>query len=222
MIALKRISKGTVALLATLFLVIGLSTGTQRAIAADPQLAPAQALFKAGKYKETIAACDSLLKRDANVIGAHYLKAISYHALKNTAEATKEYQWVVRSGNPTLAPMAQRGLDALEGKATAATGKAKKAKPKLYDFYTTWCVPCKELEPILNQAITPYRSLVDFERIDGDSPSSQALKTKYQINNYPTMVFVKPDGTFHSRLCGVYPKETIQQSLQILLTVSNR
>lgn len=217
---MKRISKGTVALLATLFLVISL--GTQSVFADAGQLGPAQALFKAGKYKEAVAACDALLKRDANIIGAHYIRAISYHAMKNTTEASKEYQWVVKSGNPGLAPQAQRGLDAIEGKAAAADAKAKKAKPKLYDFYATWCVPCKELEPILNQAIVPYRGLVDFERIDGEAPNNQKLREKYQVNNYPTMVFVKPDGTFHSRLCGVYPKETIQQSLQVLVTVSNR
>lgn len=219
---MKRISKGTVALLATLFLVISLTVGTPSAFADNGQLGPAQALFKAGKYKEAVAACDALLKSDANIIGAHYIKAISYHSMKNTAEAAKEYQWVVKSGNPSLAPQAQRGLDAIEGKANTAAAKAKKAKPKVYDFYATWCVPCKELEPILNQAMIPYRSLVDFERVDGEAPNNQALKTKYQINNYPTLVFARPDGTFHSRLCGVYPKETIQQSLQVLLTVSNR
>lgn len=219
---MKRISKGTAALLATLFLVISLTVGTQRAVADNGQLGPAQALYKAGKYKQAIAACDALLKGDANIIGAHYLKAISYHALRNTEEAKKEYQWVVKSGNPGLGPQAQSGLDAIEGKANSAAAKAKKAKPKVYDFYATWCVPCKELEPILNQAMTPYRSLVDFERVDGEAPGNQKLREKYQINNYPTLVFAKPDGTFHSRLCGVYPKETIQQSLQVLITVSNR
>jgi|AGTN01.1.fsa_nt_gi Thiol-disulfide isomerase and thioredoxins len=219
---MKRISKGTAALLATLFLVISLVGGTPSAFADNGQLGPAQALFKAGKYKETIAACDKLLKSDANIIGAHYLRAISYHAMKNTGEAAKEYQWVVRSGNPLLGPQAQRGLDAIEGKRAAADAKARHLKPKVYDFYATWCVPCKELEPILNEAMVPYRNTVDFQRVDGEQASNQALRTKYQVNNYPTLIFAKPDGTFHSRLCGKYPKETIQQSLQVLVTVSNR
>src|SRR5262245_45495841 len=85
-IAMKSLSKGTVALLATLFLFISLATGTNNACADSGQLGPAQELYRAGKYKEAIAVCDKLLKSDANIIGAHYLKAVSYHALKNKEE----------------------------------------------------------------------------------------------------------------------------------------
>lgn len=85
-----------------------------------------------------------------------------------------------------------------------ACEKAKaENKILMIDFYTTWCGPCKmldrntwpdaEVKKLLTEKTIALK--VDAER-------NRELASKYRINSYPQIVFIRPDGTEIDRLVG--------------------
>ncbi len=73
---------------------------------------------------------------------------------------------------------------------------------QIYDFAAVWCPPCNLLAAeVLDRADYPGPKL---NHVDVDSPDSWALKTKYKVGGYPTMVAVDGTGAEIARLVG-YP-----------------
>ncbi len=75
-----------------------------------------------------------------------------------------------------------------------AQSEAKKSMPKVIDFYTTWCVPCKRLAPLLEEVEKQYKDKVEFERYDAEAPANKALVEKYKVEAYPTVIFIDQNG----------------------------
>ena len=89
----------------------------------------------------------------------------------------------------------------------AAFAEAKATgKPLLLDFSAVWCPPCNLLGAEVLHAATPPAVLEDYvvAVVDVDHPSSFALKSRYAVGGYPTVVVADPDGTERSRTVG-YP-----------------
>lgn len=66
-------------------------------------------------------------------------------------------------------------------------------KPILLDFYAEWCGPCKMFVPVLEDASVEKKEL-DFYKINVDD--AEDAVSKYGIRNIPTVIMVRPDGTF--------------------------
>ena len=66
-------------------------------------------------------------------------------------------------------------------------------KPKIVDFYATWCGPCKMLTPILEEMEKKYGDRIEFVRIDIDEQPD--LANAYGIEAVPTLMFMKTDGS---------------------------
>lgn len=62
----------------------------------------------------------------------------------------------------------------------------KADKPVLVDFYATWCGPCKQLAPIINNLAGEYEGRVIFVKVD--EAKSRDLISQYGITGYPTVV----------------------------------
>lgn len=60
-------------------------------------------------------------------------------------------------------------------------------RPMVVDVYATWCGPCKVYSPIFNKIANEYEGVVDFYRMDVDSPYSQDFT---EFNCVPTTVFI--------------------------------
>lgn len=80
-------------------------------------------------------------------------------------------------------------------------------KPAIIDFYATWCVPCKRLAPILEELSKDYEGKVDFYRIDAEK--ERELSGAFNIQFYPTLIFIPKDGTPQS-LGGLRSKEELK------------
>lgn len=61
--------------------------------------------------------------------------------------------------------------------------------PVIVDFYATWCGPCKQLAPNLEQTAKDYGGKVKVIKIDAERASE--IASKYSIGSYPTMITFK-------------------------------
>lgn len=70
----------------------------------------------------------------------------------------------------------------------------KTAKPIVYDFSASYCVPCKVIKPIFEEVQKEYKGRVDMEEIDAEDEKNKALVDKYQATAFPLIVFVDAHG----------------------------
>ena len=87
-------------------------------------------------------------------------------------------------------------------------------RPVMVDFSATWCGPCKQLEPIIEQLAGEYAGRVDVFKMDVEEAGQTAAALG--ILSVPTLVFVR-GGEVIGRLTGTVPKETLQARLNQML-----
>ena len=75
----------------------------------------------------------------------------------------------------------------------------------LIDFFADWCLPCKQLEPILEEIARKAKDRVDVYRIDLDA--NQGLAQGFEVRGIPYVVFVKNQVIVY-KLEGLHPKKT--------------
>ncbi len=77
------------------------------------------------------------------------------------------------------------------------------------DFYATWCMPCKVMEPVIKEVSQEYTN-VKFVKVDIDK--NEELAIKYDVMSIPTMIIFR-DGEVSKTFIGVVDKEKIVKEL---------
>ena len=77
------------------------------------------------------------------------------------------------------------------------------------DFYATWCIPCQEMSPIIEE-IAKENKEVKVIKVDVDK--NEKLAIKYNVMNIPTMIVIK-DGKVTKTFIGIVDKENIVREL---------
>lgn len=171
----------------------------------------AVSLYNAKKYTEALAKLDAVLKDDSKHTAAHYYRALSLHYLGKSSAAKTEYDWVIKNAtNADMKNRAQTGLNSLLGIAAA--------RPKVYDFYTNWCVPCKVMAPIFEELKTTYKGKIDMQSLDAEDPANKTLVDKYSVSGYPTFIFVDGSGKQVDIVLGSLNKNQFEERLQRLIS----
>ena len=87
-------------------------------------------------------------------------------------------------------------------------------KPCVIDFYTTWCVPCKRLAPIMEELSQTYCDQVKFYK--ADTERERELAYVFQISSIPQVLYIPVEGK-PMLLKGLYPKEEIVKIIEEFL-----
>ena len=86
----------------------------------------------------------------------------------------------------------------------------KKNKLVLADFHTRWCLPCKKLEPIIDEISDENREKVYVIKIDADE--NKHLIKQYNVKGVPTLILFE-NGADIWRNTGLLTKKEITAKL---------
>jgi thioredoxin 1 len=83
--------------------------------------------------------------------------------------------------------------------------------PVLVDFTATWCGPCRQVAPLVDQVADEYAGRVKVTKLDIDDAPGTAQK--YGIRGVPTL-YVFKGGQVVAQQVGAVPKNMIQQLVE--------
>ena len=88
-------------------------------------------------------------------------------------------------------------------------------KPAIIDFYATWCGPCKQTAPILEELANDYDGKIDVYKVDVDQ--QQELASLFGVQSIPTLIFVPMQGE-PKKVVGAMGKQQFEEIIkQVLL-----
>ena len=69
------------------------------------------------------------------------------------------------------------------------TDVLKSETPVLVDFWATWCGPCRQMTPIIDQLADEYQGKAKIGKLNVDENGQTAMR--YQVRGIPTILMFK-------------------------------
>ena len=89
--------------------------------------------------------------------------------------------------------------------------------PVLVDFWAEWCVPCKMVEPLVEEIEKEKAGKLKVVRINVDD--NQNIAIQYGIMSIPTLMIFS-NGKLVDQIVGAVPKRVIEAKLDKILVLN--
>lgn len=88
--------------------------------------------------------------------------------------------------------------------------------PVLVDFWAPWCMPCRMMAPVLEDAAEKFDGKFKVTKLNTEEPENQDLSMIYQIQSIPNMKVFKGGKIVHEFI-GFRPKEIFEKEVEALI-----
>lgn len=83
-------------------------------------------------------------------------------------------------------------------------------RPALVDFWGSWCIPCKQMAPVMEKL---RESELDISVFEVNINRNPGLRARYQVSGVPTFVLFR-DGTEQGRVVGAQTPEQLLEFIR--------
>lgn len=84
--------------------------------------------------------------------------------------------------------------------------------PVLVDFWASWCAPCRQVAPVMDQLAQEYEGVVKVAKVDVDV--EKEIAGQLGISSIPTIALFEP-GEQPKAVVGALPKEMIESAFEL-------